>query len=282
MNRFEGKVAMITGAARGQGRSHALRLAREGAVVVVVDICEGIDTVPYELASREDLAETVRLVTAAGGTAMPFEADVRDLGRLQAVAGEAFDRLGRLDVVCANAGIASYGGDAWQMDERIWRDMVDVNLTGVWNTVRASVPHMVEAGNGGAVILISSTAALVSIPGASHYSATKTGLVGLARSMAQELAAHHIRVNTVHPTGVDTVMIHNEYTYRLFAPDVPEPSRDDVAPAFTALNALPVPWIDADDVSNAVLFLASDEARYVTGCSLTVDCGTTVKYPGMS
>jgi NAD(P)-dependent dehydrogenase (short-subunit alcohol dehydrogenase family) len=166
------------------------------------------------------------------------------------------------------------------MESETWQEMIDVNLTGVWKTIRATVPYMIEADNGGAVILISSTAAIVAIPGASHYSAAKTGVLGLSRALAQELAPHFIRVNTVHSTAVNTDMIHNEPTYKLFARGKAHATRGEVESAFTQLNAIPVPWVEPRDISNAVLFLASEEARYVTGCMLTVDCGSTIKYPG--
>ncbi len=278
MGRLAGKVALITGAARGQGRSHALRLAEEGADIIAIDICAPAGIV--QQARSADLAETVKLVEALGRRILPYQVDVRDLIAMEAVAAAAVETFGRLDVVCANAGIASYGGFSWEIDSETWQEMIDVNLTGVWKTIRVTVPHMIQAGNGGSIILISSTAAIVAIPGASHYSAAKSGITGLSKALAQELAPHFIRVNTIHSTAVNTDMIHNEATYKLFARGKAYTTLDEVKSAFTRLNAIPVPWVEPVDISNAVLFLASEEARYVTGCMLTVDCGSTIKYAG--
>jgi (+)-trans-carveol dehydrogenase len=279
MQRVTGKVAFVTGAARGQGRSHALRLAEEGADIIAVDLCDQIDSVPYPMATESDLAETARLVEALDRRVVARQADVRDFDQLKSVVDAGVAELGQVDIVCANAGISSVGL-AWELTPDTWQDMLDVNLTGVWNATRAVIPHMIDAGRGGSLILTSSTAGLVAIPNASHYSAAKAGVVALMKSLAQELGPKFIRVNTVHPTGVDTDMIQNEATYRLFMPDHDNPTREDVGPGFAAQNAIPVFWIKPRDVSNAVLFLASDESRYVTGCTLTVDCGATIKYPG--
>ncbi len=279
MGRVSGKVALVTGAARGQGRSHAVRLAEEGADIIAVNICAQIDSVLYPMATPMDLDETVALVEKLGRRVVRRQADVRDVDHLAAAVADGVAELGRLDVVCANAGIASYG-PSWELATQTWQDMIDVNLTGVWNTVRSAIPTMIEQGEGGSLILTSSTAGLVAIPTASHYSAAKTGVVALARALAQELGPHFIRVNTVHPTGVDTDMLHNEQTYGLFVPPGSEAGREVIAPMTTAQNAIPVPWVEPRDISNAVLFLASDESRYVTGCALTVDAGATIKYPG--
>jgi (+)-trans-carveol dehydrogenase len=278
-DRVAGKVALITGAARGQGQSHAVRLAEEGADIIALDICAQVGSVTYPMARPEDLEETVALVEKLGRRVVSRQVDVRDSAQLKAAVADGIRELGRIDIVCANAGIASYGL-SWELDDKTWQDMIDVNLTGVWKTVKAVIPYLIEQAQGGSLILTSSTAGLVSIPGASHYSAAKRGVVALCKSLTQELGPYSIRVNTVHPTGVDTPMVHNEPTYSQVAPNVSNPSREDVMPAFTALNAIPVPWVDARDVSNAVLFLASDEARYVTGCALTVDCGNTSKMAG--
>ncbi len=279
MSRVAGKVAFVTGAARGQGRSHALRLAEEGADVIAVDLCGQIDSVPYPMAKESDLAETARLVESLGRRVVARQADVRDFEQLKSALDVGVAELGQVDIACANAGISSVGV-SWELTPDAWQDMIDINLTGVWNATRAVIPHMIGAGRGGSLILTSSTAGLVAIPNASHYSAAKAGVVAVMRSLAQELGPHFIRVNTVHPTGVDTGMIQNETTYRLFMPDHDNPTREDVGPGFAAQNAIPVFWIEPNDVSNVVLFLASDESRYVSGCTLTVDCGATVKYPG--
>jgi SDR family mycofactocin-dependent oxidoreductase len=276
---MSGKVALVTGAARGQGRSHAVRLAEEGADIIAVDICAQIGSVRYPMATPADLAETAALIEGLDRRVLAQEADVRDINQLAAVVTDGVAELGRLDVVCANAGIASYG-HSWELTTETWQDMIDVNLTGVWNTVRSTVPVMIQQAQGGSLILTSSTGGLVAIPNASHYSAAKTGVVALARALAQELGPHFIRVNTIHPTGVDTDMLHNDQTYGLFVPDGSAAGREVIAPMTTAQNAIPVPWVEPRDISNAVLFLASDESRYVTGCALTVDAGATIKYPG--
>ena len=275
--RVAGKVAFITGAARGQGRSHALRLAQEGADIVAVDLCGQIGTVPYPMATEADLAETVRQVEALDRRIVATQADVRDYGAVKAALDEGVAQLGRLDIVSANAGI--FGFSALEnMDEATWQDMIDVNLTGVWHAVKAAIPHL-RASGGGSVILTSSTAGLMAIPQIGHYTSAKHGVVGLMRTLALELAPDMIRVNSVHPTAVDTDMIQNAATYELFAADLPEAerTREVVGARFAELNALPIPWVEAADISNAVLFLASDEARYVTGVTLPVDAGSLIK-----
>ena len=276
MGRVDGKVAFITGAARGQGRSHALRLAEEGADIVAVDLCEQIATVPYAMATPEDLAETARLVEEQDRRIVTARADVRDAGQLQAAVDEGLSQFGHIDIVCANAGIFTLG-PAVELSEQEWQDTIDVNLTGVWHTCKAVIPAMIEAGNGGSIVITSSTAGIKGYPNTAHYTASKHGVVGLARTLANELAPQMIRVNTVHPTGVDTDMIQNESVYRLFLPDAENPTREDVKEVFAATNALPIPWVEPRDISNAVLWLASDESRYVTGVALPVDAGFTQK-----
>jgi len=276
---MDGKVAFITGAARGQGRSHALRLAEEGAEIIAVDLCRPVETAPYELATADDLAETAKLVEELDRRIVAREADVRDLAQLQAVVQEGVSEFGHIDVVCANAGIAG-SAPALEMDEGVWQEMIDINLTGVWKTIRAAVAPMVERRQGGAVIITSSVAGLAGFPNLSHYSAAKHGVVGLMRVLAQELAPYMIRVNTVNPTTVDTPMVNNDAIFRLFRPDLENPTRDDAAEALIGLNALPIPWVEARDVSNAVLWLASDEARYITGVALPVDAGFLQKVGG--
>jgi SDR family mycofactocin-dependent oxidoreductase len=275
--RVAGKVAFITGAARGQGRSHALRLAQEGADIIAVDLCGQIDSVPYQLSTPDDLAATVEQVEALDRRIVAQQADVRDYGALKAALDEGVAQLGRLDIVAANAGIFSFGSLA-DLEERTWQDMIDVNLTGVWHAVKAAIPHLKAAG-GGSIVLTSSTAGMMGMANIGHYVAAKHGVVGLMRTLALELAADHIRVNSVHPTSVDTDMVQNPATYALFAPDLPaaERTRDSLRDRFGALNVLPIPWVEAVDISNAVLWLASDEARYVTGVQLPVDAGTLLK-----
>lgn len=273
--RVEGKVAFITGAARGQGRSHAIRLAQEGADIIAVDIAAQIDTVPYAMATPGDLAETVRQVEALDRRIVATRADVRDYDALKAALDEGVAQLGHLDIVVSNAGIASYGR-VEEVTETAWKDMIDVQLTGMWHVVKASVPHLRAAG-GGSIIITSSTAALITLENLVHYTSAKHGVVGLMHTAALELAKDNIRVNTVHPTMVDTPMVDNEASFRLFRPDLENPTKADLAVAAQALNALPIPWVEPVDISNAVLFLASDEARYITGVSLPVDAGSSLK-----
>jgi SDR family mycofactocin-dependent oxidoreductase len=276
MGKLEGKVAFITGAARGQGRSHAIRLAQEGADIIAVDICEDIPGMPYKGASEADLAETVKEVEALDRRIIATKADVRDYAGLKAALDDGVAQLGRLDVVSANAGIGTSPYNAWEMDESVWQTMIDVNLTGVWHTAKAAIPHLI-AGNGGSIILTSSAAGLKAYQNIAHYVSAKHGVVGLMRTLALELAPHNIRVNSIHPTQVDTDMIQNEATWRLFRPDLEHPTREDFVPASQAMNALPIPWVEPVDISNAVLFLASDDGRYLTGVALPVDAGTVIK-----
>ncbi len=272
VGRVEGKVALITGAARGQGRSHAIRLAEEGADIIAVDICEDIATSIIPAATEDQLAVTMKLIEDLNRRIIARKADVRDMTALEAVVDEGISTFGRLDIVSANAGITSYG-QAHELSEEQWEAVLGVNVTGVWKTCRAVIPPMIEAGNGGSIILTSSTAGLTGLANTAHYTAAKHGVVGLMRTLASELAPHMIRVNSVHPTTVATDMILNESTYRLFRPDLEHPALEDVEPVFKSLNMLPIPWIEPRDVSNAVLWLASDEARYVTGVALPIDAG---------
>jgi (+)-trans-carveol dehydrogenase len=275
--RVEGKVAFITGAARSQGRSHALRLAQEGADIIAVDIAGPVSSIEmYPLATEEDLAETVRQVEALDRRIVATKADVRDTAALRAAVDDGVAQLGRLDIVLANAGVFEIQ-PALEITDDAWREMIDINLTGVWNTCKVALPHLVEGGRGGAIVLTSSTAGLKGTPNTIHYTAAKHGVVGIMRTLANEFAPHSIRVNSVHPTGVDTVMIQNPKTWGLFDPAEPNPSRETAEPVFQSTNALPVPWVEPVDISNAILFLVSDEARYITGVTLPVDAGYTVK-----
>ncbi|OHV34777.1 3-ketoacyl-ACP reductase [Pseudofrankia sp. EUN1h] len=274
--RVAGKVALITGAARGQGRAHAVRLAQEGADIIALDACAPMTTVPYPLAGEAELAETAALVEALGRRVVARRADVRDLAAVTAAVDEGVAELGRLDIVCANAGVNT-PAPMMEMTEEIWTEIIDVDLSGAWRTCRAAIPHLIAGGRGGAIILTSSAAGLKAYANIAHYTAAKHGVVGLMKTLAQELAPHRIRVTTVNPTQVDTPMIMNEPMYRLFCPDVDNPTRADFAPVSQAMNALPIPWVEPEDVSNAVLFLASDEARYITGIALPVDAGVLVK-----
>ena len=275
--RVAGKVAFITGAARGQGRSHAIRLAQEGADIIAVDLCGQVDSVPYAMATPADLAETVKEVEALDRRIVATQADVRDYGALKAALDDGVAQLGHLDIVSANAGIFSFGR-LEELSETAWRDMLDVNLTGVWHAAKAAIPHL-RAARGGSIILTSSGLGLEGMPNVGHYVSAKHGLVGLMRTLALELAPDLIRVNSVHPTTVNTDMIQNAAAYELFAPDLPEDERTSqvITERLLTINALPIPWIEPVDVSNAVLWLASDEARYVTGVPLPVDAGELLK-----
>jgi SDR family mycofactocin-dependent oxidoreductase len=277
--RVAGKVAFITGAARGQGRSHALRLAQEGADIIAVDIAEEIDSVRriYPGATEADLAETVKEVEALDRRIVARKADVRDYAGLKAAFDEGVAELGHVDIVSANAGIFIFGEQAQDVSEQDWDDVIDINLKGVWHTVKAVVPTMIEQGTGGSIILTSSTAGIKGTPNVSQYTASKHGVVGLMKTFALELAPHSIRVNSVHPTGVATNMILNEATFKLFKPDAETVTQEEAAEIFRTTNALPIPWVEPVDISNAVLFLASDEARYITGVQQPDDAGYTIK-----
>lgn len=275
--RVEGKVAFITGAGRGQGRSHAVRLAEEGADIIAVDVCGPIDNVPFDLASEDDLAETAELVKAHDRRVVTAKVDVRDLDGLTEAVKSGVEQLGRLDIVAANAGIATNGSSLEEMPPKIWQDMIDVNMTGVWHTAKAAIPHIVAGGRGGSIILTSSVGGLKSYPFCGHYVAAKHGVIGIMRTLAIELAQNNIRVNSVHPTQVNTPMIMNQATFSMFRPDLENPGPDDFAPLSQMMNTLPVPWVEPEDISNAVLFLASDEARYITGVTLPVDAGACLK-----
>ncbi len=269
--RFTGKVALVTGAARGQGRSHAVRLAAEGADLVLCDLCADIDTVPYGLGTDHDLRETARMVGEHGRRAVICRADVRSTADLAAAVERGLSELGRIDVLVCNAGIAGVSTLA-EMSDAAWQNMIDINLTGVFKTMRAVVPHMVERGYG-RIVATSSIVGRQGSANISHYVAAKWGVIGLVKSLAVEVAASGVTVNAVLPTSVDSPMIQNEAFHRLFLPDADEIRIEEVEAAYTALNPIPVPWLAPNDVSDAVLFLASDEARFITGDALAVALG---------
>jgi SDR family mycofactocin-dependent oxidoreductase len=275
--RVDGKVAFITGAARGQGRSHAVRLAAEGADIIAVDICEPIENVVYPAATPADLEETAELVKRHNRRIVTAQVDVRDYDALKAALDGGVEQLGRLDIIVANAGIGNAGNKLHKIREDIWQDMIDVNLTGVWKSVKAGVPHIISGGEGGSIVLTSSVGGMKAHPHTGHYIAAKHGVVGLMRTFAVELGQHFIRVNSVHPTQVNTPMALNDATFRLFAPHKENPGPEDFAPVSQMMHTLPVPWVEPEDISNAVLFLASDESRYVTGVQLPVDAGCLLK-----
>ena len=276
--RVEGKVAFITGAARGQGRSHAVRFAREGADIIAIDVCKPIFGSSAPPSTPEDLAETADLVKGHDRRIVTAEVDVRDYAGLKAAVDSGVEQLGRLDIIVANAGIAgSDGGTLAQSSEDKWQATLDVNLGGTWKTVKAGAPHLVAGARGGSIILISSVAGLKPYPDMGQYVVTKHGMVGLMRAFAVELGQHMIRVNSVHPTHTNTPMVMNEATYRTFRPDLENPGQADVAPISQMFHTLPIPWVEPEDVTNAVLYLASDESRYVTGVTLPIDAGSLLK-----
>ncbi len=268
---LHGKVAFITGIARGQGRAHALRLARDGADIVGVDICHDIDSMDYPNASAEDLAETVRLVEAEDRRIVASQADVRDFAALDGAVKAGLAEFGRLDIVIANAGIVRLGSEQDFLQE--WNDIIDTNLTGVFHTMRATVPAVIAGGEGGSVVITSSTAGLKGTgtdkAGGMAYTAAKRGLVGLMQVLANDLAKHSIRVNTIHPTGVATGMVMNEAMMALMATN---------DPAIAAMqNALPIEILQPEDIANAVAWLVSDEAKFITGVALPLDAGFSVR-----
>jgi SDR family mycofactocin-dependent oxidoreductase len=275
--RVEGKVAFISGAARGQGRSHALRLAQEGADIIAIDVCGPIDNLAYPHSTPADLAQTADLVKAQDRRIVTAQIDVRDYDGLKAAVDGGVEQLGRLDIIVANAGIGTFGNKLHKIREDIWQDMIDVNLSGVWHTVKAGVPHIIAGERGGSIVLTGSVGSHKAMAYTGHYIAAKHGVMGLMRAFAVELGQHSIRVNSVHPSQVNTPMTMNEVTFRLFRPDLENPGPEDFAPFSQMTHTLPVPWVEPIDISNAVLFLASDESRYVTGVSLPVDAGALLK-----
>ncbi|HVW34282.1 MAG TPA: mycofactocin-coupled SDR family oxidoreductase [Acidimicrobiia bacterium] len=276
MGALDGRVAFISGGARGQGRSHAVRMAEEGADIITFDICDQIESVPYPMASAEDLAETVELVEKLDRRIVAKTADVRDEAAVKAALDEGVSELGGVDIVVANAGIAPiFGGDP--AGHRGWHDAVDVMLTGVFHTCEAAIPRLIEQGRGGSIIITSSTAGLKGLlpdyraksDGFLGYIAAKHGVVGLMKAYANALAAFEIRCNTIHPTGVNTPMVDNEF-FMNWVMEHPELAN-------VMQNALPIPLVQPEDISNAMIFLASDAGRYVTGVQLPVDAGFTVR-----
>jgi SDR family mycofactocin-dependent oxidoreductase len=269
---LSGKVAFITGVARGQGRSHALRLAREGVAIIGVDICQDIPSMEYPNSSLSDLEETVRLVEAEGGRILAEVGDVRDQSALQKVVDAGLAEFGRIDIVLANAGIVRFHEDDPATE---WKDIIDVNLTGVWNTCRATIPALINGGRGGSIVITSSTTGIKGTgtpnAGVQAYTAAKRGLVALMQVFALELAPHSIRVNTIHPTGVASGMTQNDAIERLIS--------EGDSPWMEAMmtNALPVDSLEPKDVSDAIAWLVSDGAKYVTGVQLPVDAGFIIR-----
>jgi SDR family mycofactocin-dependent oxidoreductase len=259
------KVVVITGAARGTGRTHCARFAAEGADVIALD----------RPALADELDQTASEIEIQGRRCVTGIADVSDLEAVTTAIDRGVAELGRLDVVVANAGVHIPGAPSWELDPQVWQRTLDINLTGVWHTVKAGVPHI--GGQGGSIIIISSTNGIRGTANTAHYTASKHAVVGLARTLANELGPRSIRVNTVHPGPVATPMVLNEEMYRKLRPDLDNPTAADAAEVLQARNLLPVPWVEPVDVANAVVFLASDQARYITGTQLVVDAGLTQK-----
>jgi SDR family mycofactocin-dependent oxidoreductase len=278
MSSLEGKVAFITGVGKGQGRSHAIRLARDGAKIIGIDALKTYPWMNYRLAEQEDVDETIRLVEKDGGEIFFEKADVTDLASLEKALAGGVERFGRLDIVSANAGALPRSSLTWEAEPAVWREVIEVNLIGAFNTVHAAVPHILAGGRGGSIILTASGAATTAGPTLSDYSAAKAAVVSLTRSLALSLGRHSVRVNAIAPGSVNTDMIQNEALYKMFRPDLEAPTREDTLDIWRSKTLLPVPWVEPVDISNAVAWLASDESRYVTGIMLPVDAGSTIHF----
>jgi SDR family mycofactocin-dependent oxidoreductase len=281
VGRVQGKVAFVTGAARGQGRSHAVRLAEEGADIIAVDLCQDIATIGYPMATPEDLEETAKLVEKTGRSVFTAQADVREASQLRAAVEEGISQFGHLDIVVAQAGVAGMKGEP---PLQAWVDVINTNLVGTLNAINVALPHLKE---GGAIVATGSTAALMDThnkpnpgndPGGMAYVHSKRALSAYVHDLATELAPRGIRANVVHPTNCNTDMLQSEPMYRSFRPDLENPTQADAEPVFYVQQAMKVPWIEPVDISNAVLWLASDEARYVTGMQVRVDAGGYLKW----
>lgn len=278
MGKLDGKVALITGGARGQGRSHARTLAAEGADIVVGDACRSFEHVPYPGSTDADLQETVKLVEELDRRCVARQVDVTEADQTRSLVDTAIAEFGRIDVLVINHGIFAGGVPTWELDEAEWDEQIDVNLKGVWLTCKYAIPHMIDNG-GGSVIMTSSMAGLKGFTGFTHYVAAKHGVIGITRALANETAKLGIRVNAICPTAVDTDMMNNPWAYSLFAGGDPHATREQMLAGTASLNAQPVALIEARDLSRMVLFLASDESRYITGLAHPVDAGSFNKFP---
>jgi SDR family mycofactocin-dependent oxidoreductase len=286
--RLEGKVTAITGAGRGQGRGHAIKHASEGAKIIAIDICEDIESNPYPMSSWEDLQETKRLVEEAGSECLTFKADVRIRAELKEAIDAGAAHFGRLTTLCANAGILPMAmGDPNPLD---FQDAVDVDLVGVMNAVAVSIPHIVQAGREGSIIITGSTAGLmegtvsgagndVMGPGGAGYGWAKRAIVSYTEQIALAIAPYGARCNAFHPTNVNTHLLQNEPMYKLFRPDLENPTMEDFVPASTYFQALPIPWLEPADVADLSCFLASDESKNITGINIRIDAGSMIKFP---
>lgn len=276
--KLKGKVAIVTGAALGIGRACTLMLASEGADIVAVDFCRDLATIPYPLAKPEDLAEVERLVKASGRRFLPIRADVRNMEQMRSAVERGIRELGKIDILVANAGVLSRTSLADMTDEEL-RDIIDVNLIGYFNSIRAVIPHMMQRKQG-RIVALSSTAGRFGIQNASHYGATKWGIIGLVKSAALELGEFNITVNAVAPTRVNTRQIMNETVIRATVPNKPNPTREDFAKAALEQTVIPVPWVEPEDVADSVLYLVSDESKYITGAVIDVALGINARYTG--
>ncbi len=273
MGAVEGRVALVTGAARGQGRAHAIALANEGADLIVTDLCADIGTVPYPLGTAAELAKTVSLVEATGQRCLSMPADIRDTAGIGLVVEAGIEAFGQIDICVANAGVTGYG-KFHELDDDTWNDMIDVDLTGTFKTIRAVLPHMLERRYG-RIIATSSMAGRMGNANLAHYVAAKWGVIGMVKSLAMEVANKGITVNAIAPAAVDTAMLHNEAMYKLFCPDMDAPTREDVTPRYQAMNRLGVAWMEPEEVSRAVLFVAADAASSMTGQVIEVSLGSS-------
>ncbi|GAB3081879.1 mycofactocin-coupled SDR family oxidoreductase [Nocardioides zeae] len=267
-------MAFISGAARGQGRSHAVRLARAGVKIIGFDLCQQIDTVPFDMTTGEDFEETERLVKDVGGEMIAVRADVRDQGEVDAAFQAGLDRFGKVDIVLANAGIMHDYQRTWRLDEEGFRNVIDVNVTGVWHTVKAAVPHMIERGEGGAIVMTGSAASVTGIPNLSGYVASKHAVLGLMRTLAKEVGRYQIRVNAVMPGNCNTPMFDNEGIRRLYVPDAENPDQKTFLDRAATMSPMRNPYVDPEDVSEAIAYLVSPAGRYVTGVAMSIDGGT--------
>lgn len=277
MGTLANKVALITGAARGQGRAIAERLAAEGADIIALDVAAPVPTVLYRPATPADLAETAKIVEKLDRRVVTRQVDVRDHDAMITAVNDAVAELGRLDIICANAGIMAENVPLWQFTPEQWNTTIDTNLTGVWHTVKAGVPHVLAQGAGGSVILTSSVAGLKGFPTFGHYSAAKHGVIGMMRSLAAELAPLSIRVNAMLPCTVNTEMVRYDEFFKMWRPDLENPGQEDIREQMAGLQLLPTPWIEPEDIAEAVAYLVSDAARFVTGVEFRVDGGYLTK-----
>lgn len=271
---LQGSVAFISGAARGQGRSHAVRLARSGAKIIGFDLCRQIDTVPFDGATPEDLVETERLVKEAGGEMVAVEADVREQDQVNTALKTGLEAFGRVDIVLGNAGIINNYKKTWELAEEDFRNVLDVNIVGVWHTVKAAIPHMIEQGDGGSIVLTGSAASASGIPNLAPYVASKHAVLGLVRTLAKELGRHQIRVNAVMPGNCNTPMFDNDGIRRLYVPDAEVPDQETFLQRAASMSPMRNPYVEPEDVSEAIAFLVSPMGRLISGVALPVDGGT--------